>query len=250
MNEIQKIEEAVALCNKRDIARQEADKYKRLSEQSYASVAEYKMYSFEDNAPRKLFLVLSIALGFLLGFIVAISNGDSDFMSGVFAPIVIIVSSILIYHLVFKKIFFAMHKAEYENYAQLLKQTESERPELARLMREARQKQHDLEEYMRDEENCIIPEMYWDNANMIFSLIKNRRAHNLESALNEFETILHRMRMEHMAQENLVWQQMTAYNSQIAAENAQIAAENSKIAADNSHIAAIYAIDTYYSQYR
>ena len=250
MNEIQKIQEAVVLCNQRDIARQEAEKYKKLCEQSYASVAEYKMYSFEDNAPRKLFLVLSIVLGFVIGFAVAFINEDSDFVASIISPIIIIVSSILIYHLVFKKLFFAIHKAEYEKYAQLLQQTESEKPELAKLMQEARQKQYNLEEYMRNEDNCIIPEMYWDNANMIFSLIKNRRAHNLESAINEFETILHRMRMEHMAQESLEWQQMTAYNAQVAAENSRIAAENSQIAANNSRIGAIYAIDAYYSQYR
>jgi len=246
MNEIERISDAVILCNQRDIIRQEADKYQKLAQTEYASVEEYKYYSFENHAPKKLFLLLSIVLGFFCGLLIAFNNENSEFMVGVFSPIVIIISSIIIYNLVFKKIFYALKKSEYDNYAKLLCQAESEKPEIINLMTEARNKQAELEEFMRDEDNCIIPEMYWDNANMIFALIKNKRAHDLESAINEFEQILHRMRMENMANESLEWQRISAYNSQIAAENAQIAAENSKIAADNSRISAIYSICNYY----
>jgi len=103
MNEIERISDAVILCNQRDIIRQEADKYQKLAQTEYASVEEYKYYSFENHAPKKLFLLLSIVLGFFCGLLIAFNNENSEFMVGVFSPIVIIISSIIIYNLVFKK---------------------------------------------------------------------------------------------------------------------------------------------------
>lgn len=247
MNDIEKFEDSVKLCNQRDILRQEADEYQELVDAVYLTPDEYKRVYFQDHAPKILLLILSIVLGFVLGSIVIASYGDSEFVVGTAVPLIVILSPFFFYNVVLKRLFYAIKRKEFIKYERLLDQAILAKPEIIKVMNETRQQQYDLETLMRDDSICIIPEMYWDNANMLYALIKNKRAHDIESAINEFEAILHRMRMENMAQESLEWQRISAYNSEIAAKNAQIAAENSRIAANNSEIAATYSILNYYS---
>ncbi len=255
MDEIERIEDAVLLCNRRDIIRQEAEDYQELAERVYYTLEEYKKITFLERAPRVLFVIISIALGFGLDFLlisIAIISG-SDFLNGLIVgfvgPIVGVVSPFIIYNAVLKKMFYATQKEDYNNYVMALRAIDKERPEIISMMNNARERLNKLENYMRDEENCIIPESYWDNANLIYALIKNKRAYDLVSAINKFEDIMHQMRMERIAQESLEWQQIAAYNSEIAAENAAIAAENSRAAAINSGISAMFSIANYYDNH-
>lgn len=240
MEEIKRIEQAVTICNERDILKQQIEEYQEILNTKYATVDQYKAYTFDTEAPKGLFLILSIALGLGIGLLmsfIGLNNGVAAGLSLVFM--------FVIYNVLFKSLFHKTRQVEYDEYKQLLVQAENEKPTIQNIISEASKQLNDLVDAMRNEEYCIIPEMYWDNANFIYALIKNKRAYDLVSAINKFEDISHQSRMEQMAAENLAMTQEVLYVTQMAEENSRVAAENAKKAAQYSGISALFSVAAY-----
>lgn len=238
MDEISKIKDAVDLCNQRDILVREVEEYRESVNLELPTVKEYKKACFAEDAPRHLMMIVCGLVGIFFGMLLVFNEVDFGIWIFFLGPFVL-------YKLVFKTIWMLMHKSDFNEYAQLLQEYEQEKPNLIQLLKESKEKLDNFEEHMDNEDVCIIPRKYWDNANIIYGLIKNKRATDLVSAINKFEDIMHQMRMESMTKEARDFQEIAAYNSAIAAENSAIAAENSRVAAVNSGVSAVFSIANY-----
>lgn len=249
-NEIQKIKEAVALCNTRDALLSTLDEYNEVIDAEYRTPDEFKEFYLQESGPKTFFIVLSaivsVVVSFPLALLLGMIVGEVNVFVSITQLVFIIVGAVLLYSLALKRLYFWIKRDFFEEYAGDYAQLQLDMPGFIKERDATAQELANHESLMMNEDVCIIPRNYWDNANFLYALILNKRATDLVSAINKFEDIMHQKRVESLAQQTLEQQELARQAAEIAAENSAIAAENARVAAIQSSRAAYYSQRTWY----
>lgn len=246
MDPLSQFQASVELCNQRAVLQEEYRKYYNLADLDLESLDDYKANHYNQHAPKRFFLVLSFLAAFFLTWPWLFNFfGSLDwfplFSNGT-AILILVILLALIYNLVFKRLYWAFNKDVIEKFQQTMGEYFNMLPEIKQLRDDANDRLKQLEQFMSNEANCIIPMKYWHVANELFSLVKNKRATDIVSAINKYEDIQHQMRLEGMAAQSMAYNEMAMYAAEQARVNSELAAQKAGEAAFASKVNLFYSI--------
>lgn len=246
MDPVSQFQASVELCNQRSVIQEEYRKYYNLADLKLESLDDYKTRYFNEHAPKRFFLILSFLAAFFMTWPWMFNFfGSLDWFplfSNGLAILILMILVALIYNLVFKRIYWAFNKDVIAKFQQTMDEYFEMLPQIIQLRDDANERLKKLEQIMSDEANCIIPMKYWHVANELFSLVKNKRATDIVSAINKYEDIQHQMRLEGMAAQSLAYNEMAMYAAEQARVNSEIAAQKAGEAAFASKANLFYTI--------
>lgn len=223
------IKHSVDLCNQRTILMDEIKIFNQKLDESYLSDDEFKTEYYRAHSKIGMVLIFSFAISFVIEYLLL--KYFSFYIINPGALTIILTIFLLITD---KYRYWLFHQSKVKEYAQFREQSIAAKDTYRQLMEEKKADLKKLLEIMEDDDECCIPQYYWNDANTLLWYIKNKRAYTLTDSINLLE---HEKKQEQM----LRYQQRQAEASEAAAYNAQIAAQNTEIAAQNAHDAAVSA---------
>ncbi len=230
-NTLAEMKASVDLCNTRAVILEEYRQYQELANLEFMTMEEYQKDFFDKNAPKTFYGITSFIISLICAvLLIAILNLPSG-LQGPGSFLILILGTVLLYNLVFKRIYYSLHKADFQQYDQTRLEYDELLPEILALCNATKEKLTQLEAKMENDDYCIIPKKYWHKANELFLLIKNKRATDIVSAINKYEDIQHQIRMEGMAAQSMAYNEMTMYAAEQARINSEIAAKKAGEAA-------------------
>lgn len=246
MDSFSQFQASVELCNQRAVIQEEYLEYRKLADLSFESLDDYKGRYYHSNAPRRFFIVVSFLAAYFMTYpwlfnFFGSLNWFPLFSNGL-AILILVILMALIYNLVFKRIYWALNKDVVEKFQQTVGEYFELLPQIIAMRDDAHKRLKQFEQYMLNNDNCIIPEKYWHKANELFSLIKNKRATDIVSAINKYEDIQHQVRMEGMAAQSMAYNEMAMYAAEQARANSELAAKKAGEAAFASKVNLFYTL--------
>lgn len=246
MDSLAQFQESVELCNQRSVIQEEYKKYYNLAELNLESLDDYKDRYFSDNAPKGFFMIVSFLAAFFMTYpwlfnFFGSLNWFPLFSNGL-AILILIILLALIYNLIFKRLYWWLNNDVVQKFQQTVGEYLEMLPQIIAMRDDADARLKQLEQIMSDESRCIIPKKYWHAANELFSLVKNKRATDIVSAINKYEDIQHQMRLEGMAAQSLAYNEMAMYAAEQARLNSEIAAQKAGEAAFASKVNLVYSV--------
>lgn len=222
---------SVRLCNQRAVLLEEYRHYAQNAAREFESYGEFRQSYFDEHAPKGRFAAASFIIPFLVTFFLLFEKLDKGEVNPVVFFVIVIPAAILLYNLVFKRMYLRKCEGVFSEYLDTVQAYEELRPQIIAARDDAKQRLEQLEARMEDDSVCVIPRSYWHLANHLDALIRNKRATDVVSAINKYEDIQHQNRMEGMAAQSMEIAEMTRLAAEQTAINTQIAAENAKKAA-------------------
>lgn len=248
MDSLEAIQKSVMWCNKRAILIEEIEHYNRMINKRWYTDEEFGKKVVDDFKflPNIVNVIGNIVLSVLLMemvmvVLVGLFNSKNVMILGV--PIFLV--SVFLVRKVYRKIILRLNKDKILEHAEYREKNLAEKPTYQKILEEKQGELTRLVERMQRDSVCCIPQYYWDDANMLWWYLSNKRAMNLPDAINLLEHEKREWEMLDCQRRQTEASEIAAYNSQIAAENSRIAAENASAAASNSGIAATFSALTY-----
>lgn len=231
---------SVDLCNTRAVILEEYRQYQELANLEFMPMEEYQKDFFNQNAPKTFYAITSFIISLIFATLLIAILDLPSVLQGPGSFLILIAGTVLLYNLVFKKIYYSLHKTDFQQYDQTRLEYNELLPDILALCDATKEKLERLEAKMENDDYCIIPKKYWHKANELFPLIKNKRATDIVSAINKYEDIQHQNRMEGMAAQSMAYNEMTMYAAEQARINSEIAAKKAGEAAFASKLNLAY----------